>query len=159
MPLLEGHLLNDKALMRALEGLPDKLRDKALREAQREEMRPVLDEARQKARLISPRLAKTMKLRKLKTKRPKTIGIAVITGSRAELEIGPSEYFWPAAFEFGTKERFSRGASRGRIGAQSFMRGPLLRRRGTMLTRLARRVRQRVDGIVAAEIRRGMKNL
>ena len=148
MALIEGALLNNRELARQLEGLPDNLRNKALRQGLRDTMKPVLDDARANAREFSPRLARTIKLRALRLKRRGSVGVKVETGTREELNIPPTDrYYWPAALELGT--RF--------IEPRAYMRRALAKSEPTTLDRLAKHVRVRVEGVISGEIRRGLR--
>lgn len=150
MAMITGSLLGDKELRRALEGLPDNIRNKALRQALREEMKPVLDDAQQNAADTSQRLARTMRLRALKLRRSTGIGVKVETGTREELGIPADDrYYWPAAIELGTEF----------IRPRAYMRRALAKHKSNMLNRVARNMTQKVNTIVARDIERSLRNL
>ena len=145
--MFDAALLNDKALLRELDGLPEKLQTKALRQALRDKGKEILQDARGNAREITPRLARSIKLRTLKSKTRGNIGVAIMTGTREELGISPSDrYYWPAAIELGTKH----------IRPRVFMRRALAKHKPTTLNDIARFMRARVEGVVAKEIARSL---
>ena len=148
--MIEGALLNNRALERAVKDLPEKLRTKALRESLRAKGKEVLADARKNAAETSRRLANTMKLRALKSKTRGTVGVKIETGTRQELGI-PAEdrYYWPAAIELGTRY----------ITPRAFMRRAIKKHEPTALDDIARLMRARVEGIIAAEIRRGLRDI
>ena len=145
MALIEGALLNDRALQRALKDLPEKLQKRALRQSLREKGKEIFKDAQKNAREISPRLARTMKLRAAKTKRRGNVGVVIFTGTREELNIPASDrYYWPAAQELGTKF----------LRPRAFMRRANKKHEPTALEDVAKIMRNQVSSVIAVEIRR-----
>lgn len=145
--MIQATLLNQKDLEREWNALPDKIRTKALRQAIRDKGKEIFDDAKANARETTPRLARTMKLRALKSKTRGVVGIRILTGTREELGIPASDrYYWPAAIELGT--RF--------IEPRAFMRRAIKKHEATTLTDLQQFMRQRIETVVAQEIKRGL---
>ena len=129
----------DKELNAFLRRFPDKLQRTALNKALKTGAEIVLGDAR---RLVPVgkehdrpglRLKQTLKIVRIKGKAAKNrgIGYKVVTGTRAELGIGPNEkYYYPAAVELGTKNR-------GDVGRRPFLR-PALKNNESALMRVMR---------------------
>lgn len=108
-------LLGDAELTQKLQGLPEKLERKVIRQAIRKGGQPIVRDAKAQANKLTGAMAKSIKLRAMKRKKGR-IGVRIQTGTRGELGIAADDpYYYPAIVEFGDGEthhpyRFMRGA-------------------------------------------------
>lgn len=108
-------LLGDKKLIRKLKRMEPAVQKRIMRKALRAGARPVRDESRRRAPILTGRLKKSIKIRALKRSRNK-LGVLVQTGTRAELGIDPDDrYYYPAHVELG----------HGSVPAIPYLRGAL----------------------------------
>ena len=150
MAFIDGAILGDRELKQRLEALPETIRNQALRQALRDEAKPVRDLARTKAPIDRGRLKQSIKIRARKARRRGVIGINIQTGTREELGIEASAPgYYPAAIEFG----FRHARSGEHVPAQSYMRAALKARESGMLTRLQQNMRKAIDTVVARRLR------
>jgi len=91
----------EKKLLKLEQAVQKKIVTKALRNA----AKTVRNIAVANVPVDSGKLKNSIKVRSLKRRGRKVVGIEVVTGRRVDLDIDPSDkYYYPAAVEFGTKD-------------------------------------------------------
>ncbi len=117
-------LLGDKRLARKFNKLALRFQVKALREAGKAALRPVASLAKVRVPVASGRLRASIKVATFSEHRGRTIGAAVITGTRKQLRIAADDkYYYPFAIEYGSKQR----------APNSFLRSALADKKTTAL--------------------------
>lgn len=95
-------IFGDEELQAKLAAMTLKVQRKIVRQALRKGGKRVRDEARRLAPVETGALKKSIKVRAARNLRRGSFGIAVLTGTRAELGISPeAKYYYPAVVEFG----------------------------------------------------------
>lgn len=104
--MFDLRLLGDKKTQRKFNKLEKRFQVKALREAGKAALRPVAALAKTRVPVASGRLKASIKVATFSEHRGRTIGAAVITGTRKQLHIAADDkYYYPFAIEYGSKKR------------------------------------------------------
>ena len=94
-------LVGDRKLQRAFSKLAGNVQKQYVRKALRAGAKEIMPTVKARASVISPRLARGMKIRALRRSR-RRIGVRILTPTRDELGIlAKDPHFWPAAQELG----------------------------------------------------------
>lgn len=133
-------ILGDKALSATLSGLTEQMERKVLTKAMRDGGQFFLTLTKAAAPVETGKLKATLKLRALKRQKGR-VGVAIQTGTRAELGIDPKDKgYYPAFRELGTRK----------LPPKPFMRGPLHSAREGVLAV----IRQSVDAGIERELKK-----
>ena len=115
--LISLRLLGAKKLEKKLNKLENKVKSKAMRDAAKTAMAPVAILAKSRVPVDTGRLQRSIKVATFSAKRGDIIGAQVRTGTRKQLRIPEkSEYYYPAAIEYGTSTRGERSFLRSAMG-------------------------------------------
>lgn len=154
--MIDISLLGDREAERKLHRLDVALQRKIVRAALRLGARPVRDEAKRLAPVLTGKMRDTITIKALRARRG-NFGVQVQTGTRAQLGIEPNDpYYYPAAVEFGhagpghgltpkERRRKRRVEASKEIPANPFMRPALDNKAGEAKSAIAGAIRTGIE--------------
>lgn len=138
MNAIDISVFGDKELQAKLADLTPKVQRKIVRSALRQGAKRVRDEARRLAPVDTGALKKSIKVRAARNLRRGSFGIAILTGTRAELGISPeAKFYYPAVVEFGGRGHGGRG-----YDAQPYLRPAMDATRAEVLGLVKQAIRE-----------------